>query len=89
MRVPQFIRSIFAACCITLASGSCLDKGTEPPPNPISLDPPVLSIVPGTSRTVQINGGIPPYHIIQYPVPQVATVSFEDSTVTITLPLES
>lgn len=81
MHVPRFIRPIIAACCIVLAIGSCMDKGTEPPPNPLSFDIPALNIVPGTSRTIVVSGGTPPYYIIQYPVPQVGTASFEDSTV--------
>jgi len=82
MPVPRFVRPIIAACCIVLAIGSCTDKGIEPPLKPILIEPPALSMVAGTSRTVKISGGTPPYYIAQYPIPQVVEkVSFEDSTV--------
>jgi len=83
MRVAQIIGALFAAGCLALIMQSCDDKGTQPPLNPIAPGVPSMNIVPGTTRTVQIMGGTPPYHVaaIDPPLPQVVTLSWEDSTV--------
>ena len=51
--------------------------------NPLTVSSASLNIVPGTSRTVQISGGTPPYSVISVdpPLPQIVTFSWEDSTV--------
>ena len=83
MRVVRYVGPIVSMCCLVVAVESCLDKGTEPPPNPMALSRSAVAIVPGTSSTVQVSGGIPPYRVIRIEpaLPQVVTTSFEDSTI--------
>ncbi len=67
---------LFLICLVLL---SCTEE--EPvAPDPLTSSTLFLRILSGTLNVVQISGGIPPYHIIEGPLPNVATVSFEDST---------
>jgi len=49
-------------------------------PDPLTSSRSIVRIIYGTLEIVEISGGTPPYHIIEHPLLEVATVSFEDST---------
>jgi hypothetical protein len=81
----RFLRIVVPIVLVGMAAWAvegCSDKGTEPPQEELSVSATTFSIVPGTVRSLFVSGGRPPYHVVEYPIPQVANVYWEndDST---------
>jgi hypothetical protein len=81
MKVVVLSSLIIALCSVIIMSQGCLDKGTEPPPDSLTVSRGTLAIVPGTSTTITVSGGAPPYSVtIDPPLPVVVTAVFADSS---------
>jgi len=82
MKSARAVGFLVLVSCFVLLIGSCLDSGTEPPPNPFGLSTESLDIVPGSARTVTVSGGTPPYRVVSIDpaLPQTITAVWDDST---------
>ena len=81
MTLVRAISAVVTAISCILVLPSCLDKGTEAPPDPVAASRTNIVLSPGTSTTIQISGGDPPYSITVPPDPRVAVAVFQDSTI--------